>query len=120
MTKYLKMKIRNGFVSNSSSSSFIVNAEELNGKDLIDLHDFLEEESKNEWYFDWIIYFNEEAHQLAFYTFMDNTDLVGFLKDKDIDIYSMDDPFYFDDYQEKEDWARILKSDLKRIGEKMK
>lgn len=70
------MKIRNGFVSNSSSSSFVVSLDKLSGRDLARLLDY---PSNNESYSDyWNISVNLNANILRGSTAMDNGNLSEF------------------------------------------
>lgn len=84
------MKIRNGFVSNSSSSSFIILLSVLNDlqKEMIYDHIYLGKEIDNElkekgnqtryvYYDEWFI--EEDELSLWAHTSMDNFDLEGFL-----------------------------------------
>ena len=84
------MKIRNGFVSNSSSSSFIINRHKINEKQLEQIINHIEvsqELNKKNHYglFDyndvedsWNVDIKEDTIQVS--TFMDNFSMLDFLK----------------------------------------
>lgn len=72
------MKVRQGFVSNSSSSSFVVS---LNDVDSLSLIKFLGLD-KNE---GWNITVNEYTKTIHGYTDMDNFDMLDFMRNCGID-----------------------------------
>jgi len=81
------MKNRNGFVSNSSSSSFIVKKEGLNELQIYAIHNHIEIVNKKiftEWEYEenvdesWDVTENENTIELS--TWMDNFDMEFFLK----------------------------------------
>lgn len=76
------MKIRKGFVSNSSSSSFIVLKKNLDSKEQRILKGMIAK-SDSEWNF------KEDEDRITGYTSMDNYDLEERLKDKGFNIYAM-------------------------------
>jgi hypothetical protein len=88
------MKIRNGFVSNSSSSSFVISKDELTYKQIQQIYDYSSEAQKHSEYYDfgcvdnyWSI--SENEYYISGYCDMDNFDmyeyLVNFMKiDKDL------------------------------------
>lgn len=80
------MKVRNGFVSNSSSSSFVIPKKYLSEVALEKLHKHIEEAEKHNVYYDfgcvddldsWSITENEDY--VMGYTHMDNFDMGEFL-----------------------------------------
>jgi hypothetical protein len=77
------MKIRNGFVSNSSSSSFVLPKKYLSEVGLEKLYNHIEEAEKHSVYYDfgcmdaWSISENEDY--IMGYTHMDNFDMHEFL-----------------------------------------
>lgn len=82
------MKIRNGFVSNSSSSSFIVSLKLLTEEQIDKIVNHIEESKKDEYkykgfynepYNEWSITIDEEAGFLEGYTTLDNFDMYEFL-----------------------------------------
>lgn len=83
------MKIRDGFVSNSSSSSFVIVKSYLTSEQVDFVKNYVEEVEKcNEdlsckefvswWYMD------EKKHQIKFTTSMNNFDLISFFEDNEI------------------------------------
>lgn len=76
------MKIRNGFVSNSSSSSFVVALSVLNEnekKKILDYASFSNDESTDEYRDHWSIRVDETRGVMYGFTTMDNGDLSKYL-----------------------------------------
>jgi hypothetical protein len=81
------MKIRNGFVSNSSSSSFVIPKDELTSEQIMKIHDYSEEARKHQEYYDfgdaydmdWNIH--ESDFYISGYCIMDNFDMYTFLEE---------------------------------------
>lgn len=76
------MKIRNGFVSNSSSSSFVVALSVLSDdekKKILDYVPFSNDESVDEYRDHWSIHVDEKHGVLYGFTTMDNGDLSKYL-----------------------------------------
>jgi len=73
------MKIRKGFVSNSSSSSFVINLENLTASQLQKILDLPNSQSLNHlWSAEpWVLEVKEE--KLTGYTFLDNFDMHVYL-----------------------------------------
>lgn len=69
------MKIRNGFVSNSSSSSFVISCSKLSDTEKYFLLSYGENEEAND---DWHIYENDK-NEIVGFTIMDNGALEEFL-----------------------------------------
>ena len=94
------MKIRNGFVSNSSSSSFIVKIGSLSDLQVLICRNYIEFvkffgnyttnvqfdciECVGEWKM------SEDDGEIRFSTYMDNFDLYGFFTELDIPIHDYD------------------------------
>lgn len=82
------MKIRNGFVSNSSSSSFAIKKSDLTERQILDIFDHYELATN---YFnnyvnksdEWVI--KESEEYIIGETYMDNFDMHSFLQDIGID-----------------------------------
>jgi hypothetical protein len=78
------MKIRSGFVSNSSSSSFIVSLKDISASDLKKIFDYSDNKStelpicRDGWSF------SVEGDVLHGFTIMDNDDLDKYLKEQNI------------------------------------
>ena len=74
------MKIRNGFVSNSSSSSFVVQKRMISHYQFCKIFDHIEEAKKMGWYADendrWDI--TESDDTIKLYTIIDNFDMEEF------------------------------------------
>ena len=81
------MKIRLGFISNSSSSSFIVSLNALSKRELERLLKFndVSETSSDGEHDSWTIIVNTETETVEGWTNMDNGDLGEYLKAQDID-----------------------------------
>jgi len=79
------MKIRNGFVSNSSSSSFVINRSKLSKIQIKRIHDHIFHASKHPNIFpfleDWEIEENEDMDTITGFTWMDNFDMETYLRD---------------------------------------
>lgn len=82
------MKVRNGFVSNSSSSSFVIPLDMLCDCKIESIYNHIEEASKHASYYDfdcvddgdaWSI--TQDEFYLTGYTMMDNFDMHTFLHD---------------------------------------
>jgi len=84
------MKIRNGFVSNSSSSSFVVSLDKISDKDMAILMSYSSEISADEvnraWTDSWSITVDTQRGVIRGYTTMDNGDLDEFLKSRGVDV----------------------------------
>jgi len=80
------MKIRNGYVSNSSSSSFVISLDMLSDCKIESIYNHIEEAQKNKGYYDfgdtddgWSI--SQDEYYLSGYCIMDNFDMHTFLHD---------------------------------------
>lgn len=82
------MKVRNGFVSNSSSSSFVISIDMLTDTQIMAIWNHIQEADKHcgEWdfgscddYDEWII--EQDDSTISGYTNMDNFDMYTFLQD---------------------------------------
>ena len=78
------MKIRNRFVSNSSSSSFVIPKDKLTAEQIQLIFNHSQEAEKHSEYFDfgnsdeyWSI--SESEYYISGYTFMDNFDMYEYL-----------------------------------------
>jgi hypothetical protein len=79
------MKIRNGFVSNSSSSSFVIPKDKLTDYQIAGIHNYNEEANKHQEYFNfgspnddgWFI--SESEFYISGYCHMDNFDMYEYL-----------------------------------------
>ncbi len=78
------MKTRQGFVSNSSSSSFVINPNKISKQQYNDIRDFLVNECRDSWSFQ----DDEDAGLITGYTCMDNN--------------------YFSDWLEKNGLANVV------------
>jgi hypothetical protein len=79
------MKIRNGFVSNSSSSSFVVALSVLTEKEqrkIMDYEKVSNEGSDNDFRDSWDIHVDQTRGVIHGFTSMDNGDLSKYLGDK--------------------------------------
>ena len=80
------MKIRNGFVSNSSSSSFVVSLSKLCDRDLDILLEYETVARKNGEYNDsWNIVVDDNKGIVRGFTSMDNDDLSEYLENNKVD-----------------------------------
>ncbi len=80
------MKIRNGFVSNSSSSSFVISKRHLTAKQFYCIYNHMEYAEylgMNTWDSHWDISENESS--IEGYTYMDNFDMHEFLEKIGVD-----------------------------------
>lgn len=87
-------KIRQCFVSNSSSSSFIIRKEGLTAKQIESLVCFqhmIVDEVPEDWEDadSWTV--TEFDDRLWFYTYMNNFDLISFLQKKNFDLQQIDE-----------------------------
>lgn len=73
------MKIRTGFVSNSSSSSFTIRPEDLTVRQLQQIYDHADEAGENAWSI------HEDEKFVRGYTSMDNFDMRVYLRNIGID-----------------------------------
>lgn len=80
------MKIRNGYVSNSSSASFVIPLDMLCDCKIDSIHNHVQEAQKHKAYYDfgdvedgWSI--TQEEHYILGYCVMDNFDMHTFLHD---------------------------------------
>jgi len=74
------MKTRQGFVSNSSSSSFVINPNKISKQQYDDIRDFLANECQDGWLF----YDDDETGLITGYTVMDNNDFSDWLAKKEL------------------------------------
>lgn len=79
------MKIRNGFVSNSSSSSFVINLYDISARQLQQIENYAQSEMYKKQYgnyhYDcWIIYTDKELGTIRGTTSMDNFDMEEYLE----------------------------------------
>ncbi len=83
------MKNRSGFVSNSSSSSFIVNLNELTAREALRLMEYpsavVESAEQRGWKDSWTIEVNLDQNRISGWTAMDNGDLGEYLEKWGID-----------------------------------
>lgn len=90
------MKIRSGFVSNSSSSSFVVNLDKLSKKErrvLLQFNEITGEHPRG-WSDHWTITVDEDQGVIRGWTVMDNGDLDEYLEEQHID----DSSFVYESY----------------------
>jgi hypothetical protein len=90
------MKIRSGFVSNSSSSSFVVSLKDISARDFKHILEYRSdvsgEDAERMDY--WSFTVDDEKEILRGFTTMDNGDLEEYLKEKDIS----DEKFIYENY----------------------
>ena len=116
------MKVRSDFVTNSSSSSFIISKKYLDNNQIeaIRNHSSLGEKLGLRWCEDaWDI--EENENYISGYTWMDNFDMYEFLEEIDINPNSADwsewrfnlDTYKMDEhkYKKKETWRDLLYED---------
>jgi len=77
------MKIRSGFISNSSSSSFIVSLRDISANDLVKIMAYSDDSDK-ELRDTWNIRIDRKTDILSGFTSMDNDDLGNYLKKQNI------------------------------------
>jgi hypothetical protein len=85
------MKIRNGFVSNSSSSSFVISKKDLTTKQIYSINNHIEIAEYlgiKTWESPWDIRENDEF--IEGYTYMDNFDMDEFLEKIGVDKSKID------------------------------
>lgn len=79
------MKVRNGFVSNSSSSSFIINLDDISARQLQQIEDHKNSNMYKKYYGDdyyqcWFVFVHEEEGVVRGNTPMDNFDMEEYLE----------------------------------------
>lgn len=80
------MKTRLGFVSNSSSSSFILSTRQMTAYQLAQI---LKKNSETD-YEGWTVEYSEDGEHVSFWTSMDNCDLPGYAESLGVKITSRD------------------------------
>lgn len=94
------MKIRTGFVSNSSSASFVVNIDKINAKDALRLMEYNSADSitfsatPREWKDSWSMTVDYDRGVIRGFTSMDNGDLGEYMFKHGID----EDLFVWENY----------------------
>ena len=108
------MKMRLGYVTNSSSSSFIIAKKYLDEDQIKAIHNHTELTKKLGWdidCLDWPWDIEENDNFITGYTYMDNFSMYDFLEkigveDKYVDWSEY--PFNIDSYKDRNDWRDII------------
>ena len=83
-----EMKIRTGFVSNSSSSSFVVRKEHLKPDDIIAIYEHEKVAEKDAWSI------TETSDEIHGFTVIDNFSIIQYLREKGVNLKY----FHFDNF----------------------
>ncbi len=102
------MKIRNGFVSNSSSSSFIIRLDNLTGKQLYQIINHIDEAKEigfNTYNDLWYVNVDTINNIVVCETSMDNFDMYGFVEAIGVDRAKIEKRYHSNDiYDNNEDY----------------